>query len=130
MAEPREFLPLNIAILTVSDTRTLADDKSGQTLQERIAAAGQWRAGLVVRMAQSEDRAARPNGTQPPMARVLLRKLLRYRGVAVCRGGAARRIHTGGALARGAAEMVRAYGSQRRNLDIIGVMENLCTLLA
>lgn len=40
MAEPREFLPLNIAILTVSDTRTLADDKSGQTLQERIAAAG------------------------------------------------------------------------------------------
>jgi molybdenum cofactor biosynthesis protein B len=40
MAEPREFLPLNFAILTVSDTRTLADDKSGQTLQERIAAAG------------------------------------------------------------------------------------------
>ncbi len=40
MAEPREFLPLNIAILTVSDTRTLADDKSGQTLQERISAAG------------------------------------------------------------------------------------------
>jgi molybdenum cofactor biosynthesis protein B len=40
MAEPREFLPLNIAILTVSDTRTLADDKSGQTLQERIVAAG------------------------------------------------------------------------------------------
>jgi molybdenum cofactor biosynthesis protein B len=40
MEEPREFLPLSIAILTVSDTRTLADDKSGQTLQERIAAAG------------------------------------------------------------------------------------------
>ena len=40
MAEPREFLPLHIAILTVSDTRTLADDKSGQTLQERISAAG------------------------------------------------------------------------------------------
>ena len=40
MTEPRDFLPLNIAILTVSDTRTLADDKSGQTLQERIAAAG------------------------------------------------------------------------------------------
>jgi molybdenum cofactor biosynthesis protein B len=29
-----------MAILTVSDTRTLAEDKSGQTLQERIAAAG------------------------------------------------------------------------------------------
>jgi molybdenum cofactor biosynthesis protein B len=40
MEESREFLPLSIAILTVSDTRTLADDKSGQTLQERIAAAG------------------------------------------------------------------------------------------
>jgi molybdopterin adenylyltransferase len=40
MAEPREFVPLHIAILTVSDTRTLADDKSGQTLQDRIAAAG------------------------------------------------------------------------------------------
>ena len=40
MAEPREFVPLHIAILTVSDTRTLADDKSGQTLQDRITAAG------------------------------------------------------------------------------------------
>lgn len=40
MKTQREFLPLNIAILTVSDSRTLADDKSGQTLQERIAAAG------------------------------------------------------------------------------------------
>jgi molybdenum cofactor biosynthesis protein B len=40
MADPREFMPLHIAILTVSDTRTLADDKSGQTLQDRIAAAG------------------------------------------------------------------------------------------
>ena len=40
MASPRELIPLHIAILTVSDTRTLADDKSGQTLQDRIAAAG------------------------------------------------------------------------------------------
>ena len=40
MAEPREFLPLNIAILTVSDTRTLVDDKSGQTLQDRVTDAG------------------------------------------------------------------------------------------
>ncbi|PWQ94121.1 molybdenum cofactor biosynthesis protein B [Leucothrix arctica] len=28
----REFIPLNLAILTVSDSRTEADDKSGQTL--------------------------------------------------------------------------------------------------
>jgi molybdenum cofactor biosynthesis protein B len=36
----RQFIPLNIAVLTVSDTRTTADDRSGETLAERIAAAG------------------------------------------------------------------------------------------
>ena len=36
----RPFLPVNIAVLTVSDTRTAADDRSGDTLAERIAAAG------------------------------------------------------------------------------------------
>ena len=34
------FRPLNIAVLTVSDTRTEADDRSGDVLAERIAAAG------------------------------------------------------------------------------------------
>ena len=34
------FRPLNIAVLTVSDTRTLGDDRSGAVLAERIAAAG------------------------------------------------------------------------------------------
>jgi molybdopterin adenylyltransferase len=34
--ETRPFLPVNIAVLTVSDTRTEADDKSGQTLIEMI----------------------------------------------------------------------------------------------
>jgi molybdenum cofactor biosynthesis protein B len=38
--ENRSFMPLGIAVLTISDTRTLADDKSGQTLVERIEAAG------------------------------------------------------------------------------------------
>ncbi|HYB55020.1 MAG TPA: molybdenum cofactor biosynthesis protein B [Alphaproteobacteria bacterium] len=38
--ESRPFLPVNIAVLTVSDTRALAEDKSGQTLVERIEAAG------------------------------------------------------------------------------------------
>ena len=28
----KQFVPLNIAVLTVSDTRELADDKSGATL--------------------------------------------------------------------------------------------------
>jgi molybdenum cofactor biosynthesis protein B len=36
----RQFIPVRIAVLTVSDSRSLADDKSGDTLVERIAAAG------------------------------------------------------------------------------------------
>jgi molybdenum cofactor biosynthesis protein B len=36
----RQFVPLKIAVLTVSDTRELADDKSGNTLIERIREAG------------------------------------------------------------------------------------------
>ena len=38
--ETKQFIPLNIAVLTVSDTRALADDKSGQTLADRLLAAG------------------------------------------------------------------------------------------
>ncbi len=43
MPEPskeRPFIPVGIAVLTVSDTRSLADDRSGDTLAERIAEAG------------------------------------------------------------------------------------------
>jgi|TARA_B100000315_G_scaffold214656_1_gene213362 molybdenum cofactor biosynthesis protein B len=36
----RPFLPVNIAVLTVSDTRTPADDKSGDILAERLDKAG------------------------------------------------------------------------------------------
>ena len=38
--ESRSFLPVNIAVLTVSDTRDLASDRSGDTLAARIEAAG------------------------------------------------------------------------------------------
>jgi molybdenum cofactor biosynthesis protein B len=38
--DAREFLPVNIAVLTVSDTRTLSEDKSGDTLIHRIEGAG------------------------------------------------------------------------------------------
>ena len=34
------FTPVRIAVLTVSDTRSAADDRSGDTLVERLAAAG------------------------------------------------------------------------------------------
>src|ERR1700746_1902152 len=36
----KPFIPLNIAVLTISDTRSLADDKSGTTLADRLTAAG------------------------------------------------------------------------------------------
>lgn len=38
--QSREFIPLNIAILTVSDTRSMEDDKSGGILVERLETAG------------------------------------------------------------------------------------------
>ena len=38
--EPKAFVPLNIAVLTISDTRSLEDDKSGTTLADRLTAAG------------------------------------------------------------------------------------------
>lgn len=38
--ETAVFLPVQIAVLTVSDTRSLADDRSGDTLVARLLAAG------------------------------------------------------------------------------------------
>jgi len=38
--ESLPFLPVRIAVLTVSDTRSLADDRSGSTLVERLEGAG------------------------------------------------------------------------------------------
>ena len=38
--ENKPFVAVRIAVLTISDTRDLAQDKSGATLAERIAAAG------------------------------------------------------------------------------------------
>ncbi len=48
----RAFKPINIAILTISDTRTLADDTSGDLLAERIKAAGHR---LVQRAIERDD---------------------------------------------------------------------------
>jgi molybdenum cofactor biosynthesis protein B len=52
--ESRPFLPVGIAVLTVSDTRTLADDKSGDTLVQRIETAGHR---LVARTIVRDDKA-------------------------------------------------------------------------
>ena len=38
--ESRSFLPVQIGVMTVSDTRTLADDTSGQTLVDLITRDG------------------------------------------------------------------------------------------
>jgi molybdenum cofactor biosynthesis protein B len=46
--QTREFVPLKIAVLTVSDTRSLAEDKSGATLAERIEKAGHVVAGRAI----------------------------------------------------------------------------------
>ena len=38
--ESKDFIPVRIAVLTVSDTRTLAEDRSGDTLVQRLTEAG------------------------------------------------------------------------------------------
>ena len=34
----RQFIPVNVALLTISDTRTLNNDTSGKVLRERVEA--------------------------------------------------------------------------------------------
>lgn len=50
--ETRPFLSVNIAVLTVSDTRTLDNDTSGATLAARIEAAGHR---VAVRTIEKDD---------------------------------------------------------------------------
>ena len=60
MSDEREFLPLRIAVLTVSDSRTAADDRAGDLLAERLQAAGHALA----------DRALAPDDVHQIRARV------------------------------------------------------------
>lgn len=46
--QPADFQPLEIAVLTVSDTRTLETDTSGQLFVDRLAAAGHHLAERVL----------------------------------------------------------------------------------
>ena len=46
--ESLAFLPVRIAVMTVSDTRTPADDRSGDTLVARLEAAGHILAGRAI----------------------------------------------------------------------------------
>ncbi len=52
--ETKDFIPVRIAVLTVSDTRTLAEDKSGDTLVDRLTDAGHL---LAARAIVQDDRA-------------------------------------------------------------------------
>jgi len=51
--DSRPFIPVNIAVLTVSDTRTVATDTSGDTLVERAEGAGHH---VVARAIVTDDR--------------------------------------------------------------------------
>jgi molybdenum cofactor biosynthesis protein B len=53
--ETRTFLPVRIAVLTVSDTRMAKDDASGDTLTQRLVDAGHT---LAARALERDDRAA------------------------------------------------------------------------
>jgi len=48
MSVERKLIPLNIAILTVSDTRTEENDTSGKLLVERLTAVGHQQADKVI----------------------------------------------------------------------------------
>lgn len=52
---PRDFIPMNIAILTVSDSRSLEDDRSGQTLVDRLQSAGHKLADRAIVKDEVED---------------------------------------------------------------------------
>ena len=54
----REFIPVRIAVLTVSDSRTLEDDRSGQVLVDRIEAAGHQLAARII-ITDERDQIAR-----------------------------------------------------------------------
>jgi molybdopterin adenylyltransferase len=48
MSEPRKFIPLNIAVMTVSDTRTEENDKSGNKLKAMLEEDGHRLADKVI----------------------------------------------------------------------------------
>jgi molybdopterin adenylyltransferase len=60
--ESLPFLPVQIAVLTVSDSRTEADDRSGNTLVERLRAAGHVLADRAIVKDDAELIVARLHG--------------------------------------------------------------------
>lgn len=60
--QSRAFLPVRIAVLTVSDTRGLAEDRSGDTLVERLTAAGHVLADRAIEKDDADAIVARLDG--------------------------------------------------------------------
>ena len=60
--DSRPFIPVNIAVLTVSDTRTAANDTSGDRLATRIVAAGHRLAARAIDRDETAAIAARLRG--------------------------------------------------------------------
>ncbi|MDP5327177.1 MAG: molybdenum cofactor biosynthesis protein B [Paracoccaceae bacterium] len=56
--ENREFMAVRIAVLTVSDTRSITDDRSGDTLVERLTGAGHLLAARAIVQDERADIAA------------------------------------------------------------------------
>ena len=57
--ESRDFIPVRIAVLTVSDSRSLEEDRSGDTLAARIAEAGHLLADRAILRDERAEIAAR-----------------------------------------------------------------------
>ncbi len=66
MATDRPFIPVRIAVMTVSDSRALADDRSGQTLVDRIAEAGHILADRAI-VTDDKDKIRERLGFSPDM---------------------------------------------------------------
>ncbi len=49
MSVEREFIPVNVAVLTVSDTRTTANDTSGDYIADRLREAGRTIVARAIR---------------------------------------------------------------------------------
>jgi len=60
--ESRAFVPVHIALLTISDSRTPDNDSSGDTLAQRIATAGHVLKDRAISLDKVEDILARLHG--------------------------------------------------------------------
>ena len=51
----RDFVPVSIAVMTISDSRTLEDDKSGDVLAQRLSDAGHQLSDRVIIQDEEQD---------------------------------------------------------------------------